>query len=412
MGKRDLLPSSISKVERVYKIWQFLKKNTDRNHPVTQAAMRKDKEVGEYIGDKQTFNRLIKDMAYIMNLKGEDYKDPTAWRICFDDFEKKYRELDYGNEDEIDVEIELGEYPENEDEDVMRIRNLYYNHEFSYDEINCLIEGVLACKTISSAEANYLIEKIEENLTSKYYPRGPKHICKIQEPPLLDRELLRNNLLVLQRAIDRGVQVQFFFNGYSKDKKLEQIRREKDTVSPYYIVASEGRYYLLACREPVNDSQPDYKMSIWRIDLMTEIEIPGVNEKLGIHGRPSVPKRNVKNLPKQWEEDFQLKHLGMSYDNPEWITLRIKGVERWKNPNNNERADLTFLHDWFGDSFRYIRAESESPHYDIVQVECSPYGMVNWALQFSDRVEILEPEYVRNEVVEKVKRLSEKYGKK
>lgn len=402
MAKRVRKSDSISKVERMYKIWEYLHKNTDRNHPVSQADLReKHCAVREYVGHKQTFNRLIKDMANIMNLdENGTYDDRTTWKICFDEFEKLYgKDQDYEDVSDLDDE-----------DNTIRIKNLYYNHEFSYDEINCMIEGVLACKTINSEEAQHLIKKIEDKLTSIYYPKGPKLICKVQEPVLVDKDLLRNNLLTLQRAIDKGVQVAFHFNGYSKDKKLEPIRKEKDIVSPYYIVASGGKYYLLACRELFAEGKADYKMSIWRIDLMTNIEIPGRNERLGIEGQRVIPKRKVKNLPLQWKEDFQLKHLNMSYDNPEWITLRIKGVERRKNPNNNERADLTFLHDWFGDNFRYVRVESEVPHYDIVQVECSPYAMVNWALQYSDRVEVLDPEHVRNEVIEKVKKLNEKYS--
>ena len=34
--------------------------------------------------------------------------------------------------------------------------------------------------------------------------------------------------------------------------------------------------------------------------------------------------------------------------------------------------------------------------------------MTHWALQYSDRVEVLEPQELRNEIVEKVKVLSEK----
>ena len=35
--------------------------------------------------------------------------------------------------------------------------------------------------------------------------------------------------------------------------------------------------------------------------------------------------------------------------------------------------------------------------------------MANWALQYSDRVEVLEPENVRNAVIEKINALNTKY---
>lgn len=64
----------------------------------------------------------------------------------------------------------------------MRLRGLYYNRTFTYDEINSLIEGVLAAKTIDTKTATRLIAKIEDELTTKFYKRGPKQICKVMEP--------------------------------------------------------------------------------------------------------------------------------------------------------------------------------------------------------------------------------------
>lgn len=392
--------------ERVYKVWEYLKRNTDSEHPTTQAEMRKDPDLSALMGHKDTFNSLIKHMADIMNSDEYGcYKPEKEWKIYFHDF-KRYC-------DEMDAKTEENESDDDDDKDgalpQMHLRGLYYNRTFSYDEINCLIEGVLAAKTIDTKTANRLIEKIEDELTTKFYKRGPKQICKVMEPELADRELLRENLLMIQKAIDHNVQVSFRFNGYTYQKKLEPVREEKYTLSPYYIVASGGRYYLLACM-PINRNGKTVKnMSIWRIDLMTDIEIPGMNEKLGLYGKSRIPKREVENLPMEWNEDFQLKHIHMSFDKPERITLRIKSEKRADDLTKRVRPDYTFLHDWFGDNFKYKYSEKEFPYDDIVEVECSPYGMVNWALQYSDRVEVLEPQEVRAAVIEKVKNLNQKY---
>ena len=143
---------------------------------------------------------------------------------------------------------------------------------------------------------------------------------------------------------------------------------------------------------------------------MTDIEIPEVNEKLGVKGVPRIPKKNVENLPVEWTEDFQLKHLNMSFDKPIWITLKIKSPKQGDNPTRRIRADYTFLHDWFGDKFKYVETEKTAPYDDIVKVECSPFAMVHWALQYSDRVEVIAPEAVRNDVIEKIRNLNVKYG--
>ena len=111
------------------------------------------------------------------------------------------------------------------------------------------------------------------------------------------------------------------FNGYSCEKELIPIRENKDIVSPYYIVANSGKYYLLACKEIKTADKTIKNMSIWRIDLMTEIEIPNFERETGEGGYDVLPKREVENLPIEWDDNFQLEHLNMSFDKPVDITL-------------------------------------------------------------------------------------------
>jgi hypothetical protein len=46
---------------------------------------------------------------------------------------------------------------------------------------------------------------------------------------------------------------------------------------------------------------------------------------------------------------------------------------------------------------------------ETVTVNCSANEMVNWALKYSDRVEVLEPEIVRVEIRERVRALNKMY---
>ena len=392
--------NSASRLERAFRIVAYLKKHTDKDHPTSQAKMRGNERIKDYIGHKKTFNQLIRELADIMNFdEQERLKKEEDWRICFEDFTRRYGE-------EMDEELQDEEFDE---EEVVRIRDLYYRQEFSYEEVNELIEGVLSTKTINTKQAEKLIEKIEEHLTTDYYRNDYKQICKIREPELVDRETLKNNLQTIQKAINNNVQIAFYFNGYNHRKKLEHVRPMKDVISPYYVVADAGRYYLLACKEVEREGKVLRNMSIWRIDLMSEVEIPGVKEKLGIPGIARIPKREVANLPQEWNDEFQLKHPNMAYDKPEKIRLRIISEKQPDDPRKHKRPDYTFLHDWFGETFRYIGADPEVPDCDLVEVECSPYAMGYWALQYCDRVEVLEPKHVREEIKKKVEDLYKKY---
>jgi predicted DNA-binding transcriptional regulator YafY len=395
MAQRESMKPT--KYERSYKILEYLMRNSDEQHTVSQADLRKVPELEPYMGNKETSNDTIVNMAMAMNFDEDGVKPEEEWKIVFQEFKKKYHnKID---EDEIEYD-EIDDL--NESVPRMPIRGLYYRHTFSYDEINSLIESVLFSKTLDTQTAHTLMDKIENNLTTKFYRRGAKRICKIQEPVLQDKERMRENLLTIQQAIDDHVKISFRFNGYNWKKELQPVRDKKDVVSPYYIVANGGRYYLLACMKR--------NMSIWRIDLMTEIEIPERNEQKGKKGIPVLRKQEVENLPMEWSEDFQLSHLNMAFDEPVWIKLKIKSPKREDDPTKRERVDYTFMHDWFGDTFQFVETEREVPYDDIVRVKCSPYAMVNWALQYSDRVEVLTPVSVREAVIEKIRNLNEKYN--
>ena len=63
MAERKQIPI----FESCYKITEYLKKNTDKDHPTTQAAMRKDETVSQYLGAKETSNSYINQIALALN---------------------------------------------------------------------------------------------------------------------------------------------------------------------------------------------------------------------------------------------------------------------------------------------------------------------------------------------------------
>lgn len=372
---------------------EYLRRNTDSEHRVSHAEMQRDPELGPYVKDIDTLKSTVFKMAKAMNYDGADIILPSdQWKILYKDFSQKYG----GSDDEEDTEDKEEPQKTERAENSPKIRELYYRHTFSYEEIDALIDGVRSCRTLGTLEGKRIVKKIEDHLTTKFYKKGPKNVCMVREVVLANRKQMRKNLLLIQRAIDDKVQIAFRFNGYNREKNLQPVRESKDTVSPYYIVANGGRYYLLACREGKSS------MSIWRVGLMTEMEIPGRAEDC--KGVRAIDKRDVANLPQEWDEKFTLHHLNMAFDKPIPIKLRVYKGER-------PGTDYTFLYDWFGDEFLYVRTETEPPYGDIVHVVCSPFSMVNWVLQYSDRVEVLEPKEVRDKVAEKVRSLKEKYLK-
>lgn len=388
MKKRS---NNIPQFVRAYRILQYLQQHTDADHPTTQAEMRNadgqkmhKTNMKKYMGSRETSNSLIHFLAEALNCDVDESLLPEdEWQIVFDDYTKRY-----GKKSDVDTEDDESEYvilPNGKKQrKATPICNLYYQSPFSHEEIDALIEGVWFSKTLRNEKREQIVKKIKKHLTNKYYKDRYQGVQGIKEPIIGDRILLEENLDIIREAIGKNKKLTFQFNGYDRRRNLIHVGDWRRVVSPYYITAYNGHYYLIGGWDSKWGKDP--KMCIYRIDLMTELEI--LPDK-------RLPKREVVGLPYEWNEEFALSHLNMFHDNPEHIKLKI----------TCEPHQWTFLYDWFGDKFTSVSTKDG----DFVTVYCSPQAMVYWALYYCDRVEVLSPEHVRKEVQKKIKELSEKY---
>ncbi len=369
-----------TQAERAVRILEYLKRHTDEDNPILLSDMRRDPMIAGDLGTTETLNDMICGMARALNSDaGESPLPEEQWRLLFDG----YGTLLEGDGDE---------QGEGKSKVRVRIRNLRYRHPFTQGEIDHLIEGVLFSKVLSDGEAHRLVRKIRENLTSKYYTRRYDGISRVQAPRPMDEERVWKNIPILQKAIERKRKVCFCFNCYDRFGKLTPVKTPHPsspyyTASPYYIAANDGRYYLIGTPDG-EEGKPPTKLFLWRVDLMTELK--------EADGR-SVPIDKVKDMRELWngwDNSFFTRHLNMSYELPEIVRLRIQTDEKWPS--------YTFLYDWFGDSFRWVGE-------DQVEVECSRFGIIHWALRYSDRLEVLAPEELREEIRKEVRKLGEKY---
>ena len=78
--------------------------------------------------------------------------------------------------------------------------------------------------------AKWVVSRAERDVQEKFLLRNGA-----------DQGRIRENLKMIQQAIEERVQIRFRFYGYNRRKELEPVRKEKDTVSPYYLVANGGK---------------------------------------------------------------------------------------------------------------------------------------------------------------------------
>ena len=389
MAERKQIPI----FESCYKIAEYLKKNTDKDHPTTQATMRKDENVAAYLGAKETSNSYINQIALALNSddKGDLLKEKD-WRIVFDAFSYVHGSKKTG------TPVEYTSI------DKLPIRNLYYNHPFSYDELDKIIEAIRLSDSLDEKTSKKLVKKLKEELGTAFYEEKASATCKIEQERIVDKDYYHKNIKTIENAIDNGVRVTFYYNGINSEGKLERESLSKEIISPYYLVANNGKYYVVACKDSFMGKNYKKVMSLWRVDLMTEVRIYSDSDNK--NNEKITNKKDVQGLPLKWSDDFHYAHINMSSDEPTEIKFKLLDLPRVDDISKSDKYSYTFLFDTFGSRFTVKNVKGVG---EVVTVTCSPSEIVNWALHYSDRVEVLEPAFVKRDIRERVKQLSKMY---
>lgn len=306
--------------------------------------------------------------------------------ISDEELEKGMPELDLELDESDEDNVDLSEKYDALMKRVPPVTNLRYVHDFSFDELDTIINALYFSKTVNEEERDRLIYKLAK-LSSKRYQK--KWFSENNDRPVIknifqgivnnndaSRTELKKNIALIQSAIDEKVKIQFIMNVYNAERELVPSKIDDSgktiwsKVTPYHILIYNDKYYMLANCKPYSN------VSVWRIDLMSDVKL------LEEEGRP---KREIKGMSDTWNgQEYMEKHLHMSYDAPTNVRLKV----------SNEY--YTMMVDWFGNNF--VKRREFDEKYDVVTVTCSEQAMINWAMQYSDVVEVLGPPSVQNAI--------------
>ena len=196
-----------------------------------------------------------------------------------------------------------------------------------------------------------------------------------------DNKQLMYALDTVNDAIAGKKKISFIYNTYGTDFKLHPKRDMRYIVSPYQMVANNGKFYLIANYDKYDD------ISHYRLDKMTDVQI--LEEKV----KPQKEIKDFKNgfsLPKHMAE-----HIYMFSG----ASVRVKFL-----------APATMMDemiDWLGKDFAVRKTDVEDQIE--VSVTCNKNSMYYWALQYGPYVKILEPVDLREKIKETIKNMYLKY---
>lgn len=256
------------------------------------------------------------------------------------------------------------------------------SREFDDSELRILIDSVLFSKSISTKQAQELIEKIK-NLASENFKSNAEYVSGLPELHHNIYKKAKYSLELINDAIAKKRKISFIYNEVGTDFKLHPKRKEPYIVNPYQIVANNGKFYLIANLDKYDD------VSHFRIDKMTDVKI------LEEERKPMAKVKGLENglnLPKHMAEHlymFSGEGVPVKFRTPEWM--------------------MSELVDWFGRDFSVMENKDGNL---LIRVICNEKAMRYWALQYGLHVEIIEPQSLRKQITEDIDEMQKKYSAK
>ena len=123
------------------------------------------------------------------------------------------------------------------------------SHHFAFEDISAIAECVGASQFISEAEANRLLE-ILKNFCSKEQAKKIDRDYFVVGRPRLTQEDILFPLAIIREAINSKEKIKFKYTKRSFRGLSKTYRRTEDyIVSPFQVVLSEGKHYLIGYNE-------------------------------------------------------------------------------------------------------------------------------------------------------------------
>ncbi len=251
--------------------------------------------------------------------------------------------------------------------------------KFTDAELRMMIDGVLFSRNISQTQAKGLIERLLSAGSHSFKKRGQRFLVHCKNMSYSDNEQTLENVSVVQKAIAQGKKISFHYNTYDTEFNFHPKKEELYTFSPYEMIVSQGRYYI------VGNMEPHDNVGHCRLDRMTDVTLLDEPAK----DRRRMEELKTTELPEYFTQHFYM-FSGQS------ISVRLRTEERM----------MDALVDWFGKAFKILKRENGEME---VLVRCNESAMKYWALQYGDYVEVLAPNSLRKSIAEIVKGMYEVY---
>lgn len=254
-----------------------------------------------------------------------------------------------------DLGYDIDTYEDNKKGYYLRRRLLEPN------EVALLTDAVYSFPFLTVRQSKELIEKLQ-NLLSVHQRKQYLNLTLVRQERKSHNRQVPWNMELLDEAIAEKKQVRFTFFEYGIDKKLHPRRKKPYVVNPYELVYTNEHYYLV-CNTVGHENT-----SLYRMDLI----------------------RDIKKLDTPWsrkpEDKSEIRNAVYAFiGKPEPIMMHC------------DKDILVYVIDKFGTDIQVSPRDEKTV---TVSVTVPPKGVKFWALQYLPHVEVVQPQWLRDEIVE------------
>lgn len=256
------------------------------------------------------------------------------------------------------------------------------SREFEDWELKILIDAVLSASFLTEANSRQLIDKLcamagADSRRTLRTVTPVESIIKIGDPTT------KNHIDLLLKAVRLGRKVHFRYTYTDVDmEKQYKFDGHEYPVSPYCLIWRQDKYYLIG-----NYGQYR-KLSYYRLDRIRD---------LSVTDEPVLPLRELLGD----NADLQLR---------EFVARNIynySGVQTHVTIRSTAYMIDTFI-DYFGKDISIMQEDDK--YVQVTVPAADGRGLYYWLMQYGENVEVLSPESVRNEVIERLSHVCRKYG--
>lgn len=245
------------------------------------------------------------------------------------------------------------------------------SRRFENTELRLLIDSVLCSRHINPIHSKQLIDKLIE-FGGHNFKSNVKHVYSVNDWEKSKNQELFLNIEIANEAIEQGKKIVFEYNRTGIDGQLHVT--DVHTASPYQMLLHNQHYYLMLRDDKYQTISYD------RLDKITNMDILEA---------PAYPLREIEG----YKNGINYNDIatGMPYmfsDKAEMITLKCQSFM------------MDELTDWFGSGFATKKLDDK---YFTATIKASPRAMLYWVLQYNDKVEVLRPQTLRDDVIKSLK---------